>query len=366
MRTAACASKKSAQSLCAVIIFFTAWFVLFASICLSQEKQSAPDSSNTPAYCIQVIVLSSREAAETYAAELRRKGYDTTIAPLQKQDGGTLYRVRIGLFATEHEARRFGLAFSEKEKKPHVVVRLHDQPFPQPSPQQQPAMPKPPPQDNATLEDIPDETDLPVESLAQPQPAAGTTVPQEMPPAVPPAPSDKKSKEADALDAGSPAVIKIFAFRQPNGSLKITNNYFSIPDELRKNIEYISIYPVEFLSCDASGSHIFCLVDGTEKPLRLAGVSLPSGKQSALVGTYFSQQLKKAPVRIRYNPWQTTSDGKLIARLYTREGLLINLELLKNGIGRFCADTVPPEMQEAFRKAEQQARNEKRGVWAPP
>lgn len=334
--------------------------------CRAHAQDEHPDATPaaTAPYCIQVMVLSSKESAETYTAELRRKGYDASIVPMQTVNRGMMYRVRIGRFDNETAARRFGLLFTEREKTPHVVVKLQDAPA---MPRSAPPEPKtPPPRDNETLEDIPDETDLPEETIAPPQAADNATKHLEPQPRAETQPRGQKSAPPDTLDAGSQSVIKIFAYRQSDGTLRLTNNYFSIPDNARSALEYISVFPVRFLSCAASGSHILCSVDGAEKPVKLAGVALRPGTSASLVADYFNRQIKKAPLRLRYSPWELTADGMIIGRLYLREGTFINPELLKNGIGAYCSETAPQDQKAAFQQAEAQARRDKKGIWTAP
>lgn len=356
---------RSVRTIIALCVWTGFLWYLNPVVVLRAEPQST--ASTQESYCVQVIVLSSRAAADTYVQELRQKGYDAFIAPMQTRDGSTKYRVRIGSFAREEEARKFGIAFSEKEKKPHVVVRLSEQP-PAAIADTRPTVSVPTPKtaDNATPdepEDI-DEHDLPEERLQQtPEPPAllqqavtKTAAPSSLPKGT--------TESSTGIDAGSDAVIKIFGYRKPDGTLTITNNYFSIPEESRKDIQYISVYPVTVVSYDASAGHIICSIDGAKKPVELAGVRLPRDRNSSLVADHVAHRLSKEQLRLRYSPWHTTDRGAIIGKLYTREGALLNIDLVKSGLGTFCADTAPPEQHNALKNAQEQARREKKGVWA--
>ncbi|MCX8043153.1 MAG: SPOR domain-containing protein [Desulfobacterota bacterium] len=345
------------------------WIGIIWCLCLISlsPAESQPDAIGQGSYCIQVIVLSSRAAADSYIHELRQKGYDAFIAPMQTRDGSTKYRVRIGSFAREEEARKFGIAFSEKEKKPHVVVRLTDHP-PAPTANAHPSVPAPTPKptDNATLEepeDI-DEHDLPEERIPQPPEHPASLQQEVTKTASPPFVSETPAESSTGIDAGSDRVIKIFAYRKPDGTLTITNNYFSIPEQSRKDIQYISVYPITVISYNASTGHIICMIDGAKKPVVLAGICLPQDRHSSLVSDYVAHRLAKELLRIRYSPWHTTDQGAIIGKLYTREGTLINIDLLKSGLGTFCADTAPPEQHGALKSAQEYARREKKGIWA--
>ena len=326
-----------------------------------------PNAAGKESYCIQIIVLSSRSAADAYVQELRQKGYDAFIAPMQTSDGSTKYRVRIGSFAREEEARKFGIAFSEKEKTPHVVVRISEQPS-QRIAQTRPSVPVPNQKtsDNATPEEPEDleEFDLPEERIPQTTNAPVALQHTATTPVTPSVISEEPPEPDTRIAASSDAVIKIFAYRTPDRTLTITNNYFSIPEQFRKDIQYLSIYPITVISYDASAGHIICMIDGAKKPVKLAGVCLPKDRNGDLVSNYIVQHLSKERFRLRYNPWYTADQGAIIGKLYTREGVLVNIEFVKNGLGTFCAESVPKEHHAAFKSAQEQARREKKGVWA--
>jgi cell division protein FtsN len=55
-------------------------------------------------FLVQVQAFSDRAAAERVAESLRAKGYEPRVSPARR-DGKTLYRVRVGTFASETEAR---------------------------------------------------------------------------------------------------------------------------------------------------------------------------------------------------------------------------------------------------------------------
>ena len=136
--------------------------------------------------------------------------------------------------------------------------------------------------------------------------------------------------------------------------------------ELRKNIEYISLYPVRFLSLDSSGTHILCDIDGTAKPVAIAGVGMPSRKYSQQVAEYFTKQLNRAPLRLKYNPSASSADGTIIGILYLRDGTYINPDLIRKGVAPLCLETLPQDQHALFKKAEEHARQEHKGIWATP
>jgi endonuclease YncB( thermonuclease family) len=80
--------------------------------------------------------------------------------------------------------------------------------------------------------------------------------------------------------------------------------------------------------------------------------------------SYFAQNLKDIPLRLKYNPGATTPDGAFVGRLYLRAGTFINLEMVRNGIGACSLETIAPDQHAEFKKAEEHARKQKAGMWA--
>jgi DedD protein len=86
---------------------------------------SLPPSSNggTPAghgggYQLQVSSFHTLGEAQTFAEQLRARGHKAYAVEANVPGRGTWYRVRIGPFATQHEAAAYRVDFEDKE---HVV-----------------------------------------------------------------------------------------------------------------------------------------------------------------------------------------------------------------------------------------------------
>jgi cell division septation protein DedD len=62
-------------------------------------------ASDQGSYQVQVNALADRPAADHLVRELDGKGYKAVISPA-KVGARTLYRVRVGRFATEESARK--------------------------------------------------------------------------------------------------------------------------------------------------------------------------------------------------------------------------------------------------------------------
>jgi cell division septation protein DedD len=72
---------------------------------------------------VQVAALPDRNDAVALAAQLERKDYGAVqISTTQIPGKGTMYRVRIGHFATREEANAFRQEFERKERKSAFVT----------------------------------------------------------------------------------------------------------------------------------------------------------------------------------------------------------------------------------------------------
>lgn len=318
------------------------------------------DNQTVAYYTVQLSAVTDKSAAERYVASLMAKGFPAFTSFEKKEGGASLYRIRIGKYETQAAAKNMALNIQTREKIPCIIVRALD--TVSVSSNKKPlAMPS----DNGILEDDIDDPRLEEQSVMLPETVTQESLEivqqqQVIPPAAPH--QTAPSREQDPSDT----TIKVFTYRQANGTLSLTNNYYSIPDELRKNIEYISLYPVRFVSLDSTGTHIICNIDGTAKPVVLAGVSLPSHKFSQRVVDYFTKHLNNASLRLRYNPSITNTDGIIIGMLYLREGTYINPDLVRQGIASLCHDTLPTDQKALFKMAETKARHDQKGIWTAP
>ncbi len=321
------------------------------------------DRQTTSFYTVQIGTLMDRPAAERLTAALTAQGFPAYLFTEKKNDTVSLYRVRIGKYETEAAAKNIGRHAQAREKLPCSIVRTLATETLSSAEQQYPA-----PRDDGILEDTLEDTQLPAPSgtapqAAQPEPQPQLQTPQDLQD-IPPAAESRTA--AETPPEKSDAVIKIFVFRQANGTLSLTNNYQTIPEDLRKNIEYISLYPVRFVSLDAAGTHLLFDIDGTAKPVVLAGITMPARHFSSRITDYFTKQLNKQALRLRYNPSVTTADGTVIGRLYLREGTYVNPDLVRKGAATVCTETLPADQHVLFKKAEELARREQKGIWATP
>jgi cell division septation protein DedD len=96
---------------------------------------NAAANANTPpaaagsdgAFTLQVSSFRTVAAAQSLAQRLRERGHRSFVASAPPQNGVTWHRVRIGPFASLHEAQRYRADFEARERLPTFVVRRDQQ-----------------------------------------------------------------------------------------------------------------------------------------------------------------------------------------------------------------------------------------------
>lgn len=113
----------------------------------------------------------------------------------------------------------------------------------------------------------------------------------------------------------------------------------------------------------------------TVGPVRMLGIETPDGKTPVeiygvhgqrAVG-YAQKTLLGQVVRLEYDPTSTlTKDesGQTLAYVYTRDGLLINAEMVRQGLA-FVRGAEQSRLANDFRSIEREAMQSMRGVWGP-
>lgn len=74
-------------------------------------------------YTLQVISYDSRESAEAFATGLRARGHRAFVMRADVEGRGTMYRVRVGPFASAGEASQYRARFEDSEHMNTIVVR---------------------------------------------------------------------------------------------------------------------------------------------------------------------------------------------------------------------------------------------------
>lgn len=73
-------------------------------------------------FTVQIVALPSEEAAQKKASEYKSKGYLAFYYPAQVK-GQTWYRVNVGMFATEAEAKAYRKDFMAKSKTESAIIQ---------------------------------------------------------------------------------------------------------------------------------------------------------------------------------------------------------------------------------------------------
>jgi len=130
-------------------------------------------------------------------------------------------------------------------------------------------------------------------------------------------------------------------------------------------------YSVKYI-VDGDTFHILQQNGWTEK-IRLIGLDAPEIHDSAhkKIGyygteatTYLTKLIKGQKIRLEYDIERRDRYGRTLAYAYLPNGTFINAELIKNGYAQLL--TIQPNSKYAnyFLKLQQEARKEKRGLWA--
>jgi cell division septation protein DedD len=81
--------------------------------------------SATAVWSVQVNAFAREENARSLVKRIKNKGYDAFVDS-PKIDGRTWYRVRVGQFATQKEAKQLLLTLIEKEKYSKAIIARSD------------------------------------------------------------------------------------------------------------------------------------------------------------------------------------------------------------------------------------------------
>lgn len=121
------------------------------------------------------------------------------------------------------------------------------------------------------------------------------------------------------------------------------------------------------------GDTIHVSIEGKDTTIRLIGVNTPEtvdprrkvecfGKEASV---YMKSLLTDRKVRLESDPTQDVRDkyGRLLAYVYREDGLFINKELIARGYAYEYTYKIPYEYQVEFKKLQEQARLEGKGLW---
>lgn len=92
-----------------------------------RSKPAAARAASAAGFTVQVGSFGTQKAADQLAEQLKASGYPTFVKRAEIRGKGRTYRVRVGLFATREEAKRYGdrLVAQEKTIK-SVLATIND------------------------------------------------------------------------------------------------------------------------------------------------------------------------------------------------------------------------------------------------
>jgi hypothetical protein len=289
-------------------------------------------------FSFQIESLSRKIQAEKFAEKLMRKGYPVYVYELKTRAGNFLYKVRIGHYKTRLEAETAALDFKAREKRPYLIVKSN-----LPVPAEMPF--------TTTISEFPLTDNASIIEEVKIKSHTATS----------------RAEEKEKYDSNKPEteiVTKIFAYRDANSSLNITNNINNIPINLINKIDYITIFPVNFISPAREGTLLLFNVENKKKNLKISGIDFPYKVFPEFALRYFEQNLRGIPLRLKYSPSLINEDGTILARIYLKDGTDINLDMIRCGIGKCNLETIDQGQKESFKNAEDTAKRGKKGMWS--
>lgn len=116
-------------------------------------------------------------------------------------------------------------------------------------------------------------------------------------------------------------------------------------------------------------------MDGVSTTLRPIGIDTPETvdprKPVACFGHEATEKAKQLlenkKVRLEFDPSQGEKDiyGRLLVYVYTEDGIFFNKKMIEDGYAFEYTFRTPYAYQQEFKQAEQQAKNNHRGLWSP-
>lgn len=141
----------------------------------------------------------------------------------------------------------------------------------------------------------------------------------------------------------------------------------------KKNIPKIDPEKFYEVSTVADGDTFSVKVEGKTVKVRMIGVDTPETVDPRKTVQCFGKEasdktkeiLSKHSVKLKTDPSQGISDkyGRLLAYVYTEEGLFVNKYLIENGYAHEYTYNIPYQEQKEFKELQKKAREEKVGLW---
>ena len=313
---------------------------VYLSLSSAAEAPSAKKTAQQELiFSVQVEAVANKAQAQTLKKKFIKKGYPAYIEEVPDNSGKSIYQVRIGKYASRSEAEAAARTFYKKEKKPYLIT-----------PEQS--------EESAAAADQTQKSDRAAAAGDAEEDAAEDTEDAE------------QTKDPDAIRIGAsmdePATVtRIYTYRGPQGFVGMTNNIERIPRELQESVESISIFPVKFIAFNKKKKALTLEVEKAQQDVTLLGVALSSAPVVEQVSSYCEKNLKGVPLRVKYTPARYEKKAAPpVATILLRQGTIVNLEIIRLGLARCAADTVPAQFKKDCLEAEAAARSSGSGIWA--
>jgi hypothetical protein len=315
-----------------------------SAVCLSLSSAAEAPSAKQSAqqelfFSVQVESAANKAQAKTLEKKLIKKGYPAYIEEVPDDSGKSIYQVRIGKYASRSEAEAAARTFYKKEKKPYLIT---------------------PPQSDERAAAA-EETQKAVRPAA---PGAAEENASETPEEAEQTRDPEKMRIGASRDEPA-TVTRIYTYRGPQGFVGMTNNIEKIPRELQNSVESISIFPVKFIAFNKKKKVLTLEVEKKQQDVTLLGVALSSAPVVEQVSSYCEKNLNGVPLRLKYTPARNEKKAAPpVVTILLRQGTLVNLEIIRLGLARCAADTVPANFKKDCLDAEAAARSSRAGIWA--
>jgi micrococcal nuclease len=134
----------------------------------------------------------------------------------------------------------------------------------------------------------------------------------------------------------------------------------------------VALYPVAEV---VDGDTLKVRMDARVETVRLIGVDTPEAVDPRRPVQCFGREasarardlLSGKQVRVEQDPSQDTRDrfGRLLAYVWLEDGTFVNQALVAEGYAHEYTFAVPYRYQAEFKRAEREAREQRRGLWSP-
>lgn len=324
-----------------IFLFFIASAV--SAVCLPFSSAAKAPSAKQSAqqelvFSVQVEAAANKAQAQKLEKKFIQKGYPAYIEEVPDKSGKNIYQVRIGKYASRSEAEAAARIFYKKEKKPYWIT--------------------PPQSDERAAADQTQKSGRAAaavgaeeDAAADPEEAEQTTDPETV-------------RIGASMD--EPATVnRIYTYRGPQGFVGVTNNIEKIPRDLQDRVESISIFPVKFIAFNKKKKVLTLEVEKAQQDVTLLGVALSSAPVVEQVSSYCEKNLTGVPLRLKFTPARNEKKAAPpVVTILLRQGTLVNLEIIRLGLARCAADTVPAQFKKDCLEAEAAARSSGSGIWA--